>query len=89
MRAHAPSPTHFYWTMFARKDQNTLIEQSTTLIEQSLFTFPLKFASNCLIYLQNMWENTLSELIKYKRGPMPPHPPTFIGQCLQVKIKIL
>jgi len=44
---------HFYWTILARKDQDTLIEQSAaqsiTLIEQSLYTF--KIVSNCYSYI--------------------------------------
>jgi len=47
---------HFYWTMLARKDRDTLIEQSATqsitLIEQSLYhVLFFKTASNYYSYI--------------------------------------
>jgi len=41
------------WTIFARKDQNTLIEQSVTLIEQLLFS--LKFFLGANIVKVSKW----------------------------------
>jgi len=54
---------HFCWTMLARKDRDTLIEQSSTLIEQST-AISLKTAGNYSSNIVKKCLNTLSKLLK-------------------------
>jgi len=60
----SPTP-HFCWTMLARKDQNTLIEQSATLIEQST-TISLKAVGSYFSNIVKVSKNRLSEFLNVK-----------------------
>jgi len=77
--------------VLARKDRDTLIEQSTTLVKQSTLFLERLLVATSVTYIAKVSKNTLSELLTCENFPggKPPDPHKHHSHLLWLKFPIL